>query len=398
MSDTVQIKAKAPVVEKKVEEKGLSNDVVTKYQTASTILASVIAKLIPQIEEGKAIIDLCNEGDRLIEEGVAAVYNKKGVKISKGIAFPTSLSVNNVVSHFSPLVSDTGVPVLAKGDVVKVQLGAQIDGYASIHAETLVVGATDASPVEDRKADAIEAAYQAAQAAMRLIKVGGKGYDVTEGVQKVAKEFKVLPVEGQLSCQHLQNTPDGPKRIIINPPVDQKREEYNKVFEEGEVYGIDVLITTSADGKARTEEAKTTIYKKSDITYQLKMKTSRTTFAEIQKKAGAFPFTLRCLEEEKRARMGVQEAVQHGLLRPYEVVHTEKSSVVAQFFFTLALLPAGPLLLSPSPVWYGSSKVKSAESIKDEELKTLIASKLRVDKKKAKKAAKAAGEGEEKKE
>ena len=36
--------------------------------------------------------------------------------------------------------------------------------------------------------------------------------------------------------------------------------------------------------------------------------------------AGAFPFTLRSLEEEKRARMGVQEAVQHGLLTPYDVV------------------------------------------------------------------------------
>ena len=56
------------------------------------------------------------------------------------------------------------------------------------------------------------------------------------------------------------------------------------------------------------------------MTYQLKMKTSRMVFSEIQKKAGPFPFTLRCLEDEKRARMGVQEAVQHGLVKPYEVV------------------------------------------------------------------------------
>jgi hypothetical protein len=48
------------------------------------------------------------------------------------------------------------------------------------------------------------------------------------------------------------------------------------------------------------------------VTYQLKMKTSRAIFSEVQKKAGAFPFTLRTLEDEKRARMGVQEAVAHG--------------------------------------------------------------------------------------
>lgn len=57
-----------------------------------------------------------------------------------------------------------------------------------------------------------------------------------------------------------------------------------KTFEEGEVYGVDILIASTEDGKARSEEARTTIYKKSDIVYQLKMKTSRTVFAEIKQK------------------------------------------------------------------------------------------------------------------
>ena len=69
------------------------------------------------------------------------------------------------------------------------------------------------------------------------------------------------------------------------------------------------------------EESRTTIYQKeSTVTYQLKMKTSRAVLSEVQKKAGPFPFNIRCLEDEKRARLGVQEAVQHGLLRPYEVL------------------------------------------------------------------------------
>jgi hypothetical protein len=51
------------------------------------------------------------------------------------------------------------------------------------------------------------------------------------------------------------------------------------------------------------------------------MKTARAIFSEVQKKAGAFPFNLRVLEDEKRARMGLQEAVQHGLVKPYDVVY-----------------------------------------------------------------------------
>ena len=56
------------------------------------------------------------------------------------------------------------------------------------------------------------------------------------------------------------------------------------------------------------------------MTYQLKMKTSRAVFSDVQKKAGAFPFNIRVLEDEKRARMGLQEAVQHSLVKPYDVV------------------------------------------------------------------------------
>ena len=68
------------------------------------------------------------------------------------------------------------------------------------------------------------------------------------------------------------------------------------------------------------------------------MKTSRAVFSEIQKKAGPFPFTLRSLDNEQRARMGVQEAVAHGLLKPYDIVQTAAGTVVAEFFFTSKLM------------------------------------------------------------
>lgn len=69
------------------------------------------------------------------------------------------------------------------------------------------------------------------------------------------------------------------------------------------------------------EDAKATVYQRdSDVTYQLKMKTSRAVFSEVQKKAGAFPFNVRILEDEKKARMGLMEACQHSLVKPYDVM------------------------------------------------------------------------------
>ena len=40
----------------------------------------------------------------------------------------------------------------------------------------------------------------------------------------------------------------------------------------------------------------------------------------MQKRAGAFPVNIRVMEDEKRARLGLQEAVTHSLVKPYEVV------------------------------------------------------------------------------
>ncbi|KAF8604681.1 proliferation-associated protein 1 [Ceratobasidium sp. AG-I] len=368
-----------------------SADELTKYKAAADIVNNALKKLVELSVEGAKILELCEEGDKLIEAGTAAVYNSKTAKgkVSKGLAFPTSVSVNNCVSHYSPVPSDplANTP-LAKGDVVKLHLGAHIDGFASVSAETLIVGATEAEPATGRAADVVKAAWHAAEIAMRLIKPGEKNWTVTETVTKVAGAWGCKPVEGMLSCAQSQNVIDGKKRIILNPSPELKSGFDTVTFAEGDIWGIDILVASTEDGKAKAQESRTTIYQRAaDITYQLKLKTSRETFSDIQKKAGAFPFTIRALENEKRARMGVTEAVQHGLLRPYDVVYTPEKSVVAGFHFTIAILPGGPSLITAPPVWYKAEKLKTEKELEDEELKTLLGKKLRETKKKKKKTA-----------
>ena len=59
----------------------------------------------------------------------------------------------------------------------------------------------------------------------------------------------VLSLSGMLSCQQTQNVIDGKKRIILNPAETQKRDFETATFAENEVYGIDILISSSEDGK-----------------------------------------------------------------------------------------------------------------------------------------------------
>ena len=54
---------------------------------------------------------------------------------------------------------------------------------------------------------------------------------------------------GMLSCQQTQNIIDGKKRIILNPNETQKRDFESATFAEGEVYGIDILVSSGEGGK-----------------------------------------------------------------------------------------------------------------------------------------------------
>ena len=102
--------------------------------------------------------------------------------------------------------------------------------------------------------------------------------------------------------------------------------------------------------QARLEESRTTVYQRDHtVSYQLKMKTSRAVFSEVQKKAGPFPFNVRVLEDEKRARMGLQEAVQHGLVKPYEVVYAPSCSQPQTLYIDERDLDTRPRIPSSPP-------------------------------------------------
>lgn len=68
--------------------------------------------------------------------------------------------------------------------------------------------------------------------------------------------------------------------------------------------------------------------------------------------------------------------------------YTPSDTFVAAFHFTIALLPAGPLLLTQPPAWYRPELVQTEKELEDEELKELVGKKLREDKKKKKKEGK----------
>uniref|UniRef100_A0A2K5YFK0 Peptidase M24 domain-containing protein n=1 Tax=Mandrillus leucophaeus TaxID=9568 RepID=A0A2K5YFK0_MANLE len=300
----------------KQQEQTIAEDLVmTKYQMASS--------------SGVWILSLCEEGDAMIMAETGKIF-KKEKEMRKGIAFPTSILVNNCVCHFSPLRSDKDSHTF----VVDVAQGIQITG---------------------QKADVIKAAHLCVEAALCLGKPGNHNKQVTEAWNKVAPSFNCTPVEGMLSHQLKQHVIGGEKTIIRNPAEQQKKDHEKAEF------GVFIII---GEGKAKDAG--------------LQMQTSHAFFSEVERCFDAVSFTL-------RAWIGVVECTKHGLLQPFNVLYQKKGEFVDQFKFAVLLMPNGSMLMSSGP--FEPDLYKSEIEVQDPELKTLLQSSSKKEKKKASKAA-----------
>ncbi len=128
--------------------------------------------------------------------------------MERGIAFPCCLSVNEICGHYSPCPDDSRK--LENEDLVKIELGAHIDGYAANVGHTIVIG----GKAKDKKAAVILAAYDSFIAATRTIKSGSTNQDVTTAIAAVCKEYEVEPLQGVLSHKTKKHLIDGNESII----------------------------------------------------------------------------------------------------------------------------------------------------------------------------------------
>ena len=102
------------------------------------------------------------------------VYKNVKRKIERCVAFPTCLSVNSVVCHFSPMESVVSAIILKLMFVSLVgcsDMACHIDGFIAVVAHTHVL---QEGPVTGRAADVIAAANTAAEVALRLVRPGKK--------------------------------------------------------------------------------------------------------------------------------------------------------------------------------------------------------------------------------
>ncbi|KAI9742956.1 MAG: exosome nuclease subunit, partial [Chaenotheca gracillima] len=154
-------------------------------------------------------------------------------------AHPTTVSPSSFVTPYTPLSTDAeeAATKLKTSDVIKIQLGAQIDGFGAIVCDTVIVGAGEPSAEkEGREADLILATYWANELLLRLMVPSGllaSGSDeekktasstkapsqtkISSLLEKVAKSYGCNVVESTTSWLFERNEIEGKKKIVLSP-------------------------------------------------------------------------------------------------------------------------------------------------------------------------------------
>merc|ERR1711953_743054 len=121
-------------------------------------------------------------------------------------------------------------------------------------------------------------------------------------------------------------------------------------------------------------------------------KSSREMLSQVAKNHSVMPFHLNNLEDPMKARMGSVECVSHEELESYPVYCERDGALVAQFKFTVLMMPNGPMRITGLP--FDESLYKSEKKVEDGEILTLLkqSTNPRANKKKKKAAEKAVSE------
>ncbi len=121
---------------------------------------------------GKTVYQICEE--------VEGEIIKRGAKC----AFPVNTSINEVAAHYTAEPDD---PItITDSDLVKIDLGAQINGYI---ADTAVTVCYD--PQYD---GLVQAAEEALEKAMSMVRVGVKASDIGRAIEASIKQMGFKPI------------------------------------------------------------------------------------------------------------------------------------------------------------------------------------------------------------
>jgi methionyl aminopeptidase len=211
----------------------LDEDARRKFQHSGRILRETREEIKRFVRENMPIISICEKAENLIKE--------KGGKP----AFPCNVSINEIAAHYtSPPNDPKRVP---EKSIVKVDIGAHVDGYVTDTAVTVCF-----NPEYD---SLVETAEIALKKAIENIGPGTSTSKLGEIIERTMKARGFKPIS------NLTGHSVGRYLIHAGTAVPNISQFLSSKIKLGGVYAIEPFVTVSnAIGKVENEE-ETTIFR-----------------------------------------------------------------------------------------------------------------------------------------
>ncbi|MEK6972453.1 MAG: type II methionyl aminopeptidase [archaeon] len=285
----------------------MDSDIVKKYLKAGEILKETQEEARKIIKSEAKLLEIAESIEKFIE--------KKGGKP----AFPVNLSFNNEAAHRTADINDE--LTIKKEDVLKVDIGVQVDGYIADSAFTVNLSG------EWKKM--IKVNETALNEALKLVQENGAGLEIKkigEIIEKTIKEAGFKPVQnltGHGLEKYMQHAPPSIPNIATN---DSKR------FEDNKVYAIEPFVT---NGSGFVKEGSACQIFMADEVKPTRDRNARKIMELILKEYETLPFAERWISDkikmsEFERKIAFRELMQKKCIRSYPILKDENGCIVTQ--------------------------------------------------------------------
>ncbi len=255
---------------------------------------------------------------RQIAEAVEGYVRGQGAEPS----FPVNLSRNHEAAHYTPSAEDEAE--LVAGDLLKVDVGAHIQGAVADTADTVEVGGGR------RHAHLVDAVHDAVAAGVRAVRAGGAVDDVSRAIAAAIRARGLQPVSDLTGHSIERFLLHAGKSIPNVPGMTDAR------FEEGEVVAIEPFAT---NGEGRIENGPFG----NIVRFRRPPPADDALLAPLFARFSTLPFATRWVPAAERAR-ALEKARRY--LQSYPVFLERRGGLVAQAEHTVLVGAAGGEVLS----------------------------------------------------
>jgi methionyl aminopeptidase len=278
----------------------VNEDVLGKYIRAGRITKEAREFAADSVRAGGSALELVNAVEGLIRS--------KGAQC----AFPVNIGVNEVAAHYTP--SKSSDIVFSPGDLVKIDIGAHVDGYPADTAVTVEVGTKNHTSLMD-------AAESALEMCMQMISPGTTVSAMGETIERAISSAGFKPIQN-LTGHSMERY-----NLHAGLSIPNVKTWDRSALREGMILAIEPFSTT---GKGKVNGgAKGGIYR---IMRDRKAPPEVTTFfSRMQSTFGGFPFAERwCDELHPNASSLLPKMVRMGMVMGYPILIEAGMGLVAQ--------------------------------------------------------------------